>query len=265
MPKKIVFATMKGGTGKTTLSYTIGCFLARDNKVLMIDCDPQCNISVTLGMDIYNEKLPSIADIFETFDIEPDDIYTPSPLDELPNLDLIPSTLFLSVSETALATKAMREMFLTNYIERYKDWFDYYDYIIFDTNPGMGIVNQNAFFACDHIILSADPSACSALGGDIFMRLWKDILIFDKNQPLKIDAFILNNMEYTNASRDIIKYVREHAYFKDIVLTQQVPHLTAFKESISEQKPLFLMAKKNSTAIRAIESVIEELKERGVL
>ena len=62
--KIITFAAIKGGVGKTTLSYNFGEWLAKqDKRVLLVDADSQCSLSQTYG--IYNTK-QNIADIFES-------------------------------------------------------------------------------------------------------------------------------------------------------------------------------------------------------
>jgi len=272
MSKKICFATLKGGVGKTTLSYMIGCSLARTAKVLMVDLDPQCNLSANFNKDIFSkDAFFTIGDIFpdphlNLPEVEPGDLILKSGIEKLPDLDLIASNMYLYGSELALAQQSMREQKISLYLKEHQDFFDYYDYIIFDCSPSMGLINQNAFFACDHIILVTDPDCNSARGGDVFMELWDGIRM--KGTPSKIDALIMNSLERTKVTKELINYIQEHKVFSKIVLQNTVPHLTAFKESILLNLPVCLNPKRTASvkaADAAIENVIDELIERGIL
>lgn len=65
--KIITFGTLKGGTGKTTSAFNIASCLAEDYKVLLIDCDPQGNLSQDAGIDIADQDAISIKNVFESY------------------------------------------------------------------------------------------------------------------------------------------------------------------------------------------------------
>ena len=172
--KVISCGTLKGGTGKTMVAFNIAGLLAENHKVLMIDNDPQCNLSDSAGIDTANQDIKSVRDIYEDPKVDPREIIFKSPVKELPNLDIIPSHLRLTGTEMQLVSRAGREQILGHYIEDNIDVFGQYDYIICDTNPSMGIVNQNAFLAAESIILVSDVSRKAVQGAQLFMYLWEE-------------------------------------------------------------------------------------------
>ncbi len=269
--KIITVATMKGGTGKTTICFNIAGILAEKYKVLVIDLDQQCNLSANIGFDIFDRSASSVADLFDDASTDPVSITVVHPIPELPNLDVIPSTMFLNGTELRLVSVYMREQLLKSYIEKNAEFFNYYDYIMFDTPPNIGICTQNALHISDHIILVTDPDCNSARGTDVFLALWNEAIAMSGGEN-HIDALILNNMERTKMSAMTDEYIRNHEVFSHIKLNTMVPHSTRFKECAEQNKPISLIATKNkkdeqsrAKAEQAIRDVITELKERGIL
>ena len=82
-------------------------------------------------------------------------------------------------------------------LKRIAVFFNYYDYIIFDTPPSMGLCTQNALHISDHIILVTDPDCNSARGADVFLELWTQAKSMAEDKATHVDALILNNMERT--------------------------------------------------------------------
>ena len=157
--KVIAFGTLKGGTGKTTVAYNIGGILAEEHKVLFIDVDPQCNLSDNAGVDTANQEGVTIRNVFESPNkTAPEDVITSEPMWQLPNLDIIASHIRLTATELQLVSAPAREKILKKWIAKNKGVLSKYDYIILDTNPSMGILNQNAFMAADSIILVSNVS-----------------------------------------------------------------------------------------------------------
>ena len=266
--KIITFATMKGGTGKTTCCYNISCTLAKDSKVLVIDCDPQGNLSSNFRWDVFDENTCTISDLYRNLDISPEDII--QPIDTIENLDLIPSSMYLYGTEVELASKSFRETMLSTYLQMNMGFFAQYDYILMDTGPSMGLINQNAFNATDSIILVTDPDVNGAQGADIFVKLWNTVRDTRASSDDKIAGLIINNMEKTNISKSLMEYINEHERFSDLVFEQTVPHTTRFKECAEQNLPIYLLETKSGDkakgkAIDSIYNLIEEMKNRGIL
>lgn len=270
--KFITFATMKGGTGKTTTCYQLACCIARTANVLLIDLDPQGNLSSNFKFDNFSEdpSVRSVADIFENLNTDPFDILVPQPLEACPTLDLIPSHMLLNGTELYIMSKTSREQILKTYIQKNIAFFSSYDYILFDTGPNMGIINQNAFFVSDHIVLVCDPDVNSARGASLFMKLWnmaRECSVVENH----VDALIVNNVERTKMTNKLDAYLKEHPLFKDITLMSRIPHTTRYKECTEQNVPIYLLNTKGrqeeesrQKAESSINNVMQELIERGI-
>lgn len=271
--KIISFATMKGGTGKTTCCFNIAGKLALQGySVLVIDCDAQCNISSNFCFDIFDSEAYTVADILEDIDTDPLDVLLVSPIEEIEKLDLFPSTMFLFGTEVNLFSRPGRELLLKRYIQKHKDFFDQYDYILLDTGPNMGVVNQNAFLVSDSIVLITDPDCNSAKGADVFVSLWDNIRKDLDLEPTNVKALIINNVERTKMTNKLKDYISSHEMFSKIMITASIPHSTRFKEATEQNVPIHLLNVKTKQerisklkAQESIELLYEELKERDIL
>ena len=189
--KVIAIGTLKGGTGKTTMTFNMLGTLAERGKVLAIDIDPQCNLSNNIGIDISEDEVYSCLDIFESTNVKPELLVVEAPIAQIPNLDIIPSSIRLVATELRIGGRAGRERILQNYLEDHSEFFSKYDYILIDTNPSMGIVNQNAFLAADSIVLVTDVDENSRVGLKLFIDLW-DAIRHDLRKADNVKAIVLN-------------------------------------------------------------------------
>jgi cellulose biosynthesis protein BcsQ len=99
--KVIVFGTLKGGTGKTTVAFNVGGILAEEHKVLFIDVDPQSNLSDNVGIDTADQNGWTIRDVFrEPLKTKPKDVITKTPMWQFENLDIIASHIRLTATES---------------------------------------------------------------------------------------------------------------------------------------------------------------------
>ncbi len=145
MGRIISISNHKGGVGKTTSVVNIGAGLANlGKKVLLIDVDPQANMTVSLGVE------PTGDTIYEALkgetELKPINIYE--------NLDIVPSTLDLSGAEIELSSEPGREYILQELVEPFKDK---YDFIIYDCPPSLGLLTVNAFTAAEEVIIPIQP------------------------------------------------------------------------------------------------------------
>ncbi|MBQ7747299.1 MAG: ParA family protein, partial [Spirochaetia bacterium] len=148
MGKIIVFSNQKGGVGKTTTAVNLGAYIAdMGKKVLLIDFDPQGNLSTFAGLDkdapgIY-EAIAGIKDI--------KDVIQKTPVE---NLYGIGSNVNLSGAAIELATVDNREKYLKITLDEIKEG---YDYIFIDSPPSLGLLSLNCLVASDYIII---PMQC---------------------------------------------------------------------------------------------------------
>lgn len=265
--KIITMATLKGGAGKSINTFNIAGILAETKKVCLIDIDPQCNLSSNCGIDVSNREMLTIKDIFDNppkMQPKATDVLIKSPIAELPNLDIIPSSILLFKTEMNMSNKGNREHILKYFIESNKDTFGAYDYIFIDTNPSMSIININAFYIADEILLSSDVSSNSISGAELFCALWderREELFKDDN----IAALIICNYDKrTNLGKDLIEFTRSEDFSKDLVLSSIIPATVKLKDTEIKHKPINILH--NGSGIhKAFKDVINELEERRVL
>lgn len=263
--KIIAFGTLKGGTGKTTTAFNVGGVLAEKHKVLFIDMDPQSNLSDNAGVDTTVQDGATIRDVFsEPKHTKAVDVITKHPLEQLPNMDIIASHIRLTATELQLVATAGRETILQKWINKNRPALEEYDYIIIDTNPSMGIVNQNAFMAADEIILVSNVSKKAIQGAQLFMYLWGEIC---ENMEVedKTHALIINDCDMRlNATKNIIEYYNDDEDFKEIVLKATIPSRVDVLNTETMYLPINFTAPE-SEACEAFRRVVNELKERNVL
>lgn len=263
--KIIAFGTLKGGTGKTTVAFNVGGILAEEHKVLFVDVDPQANLSDNVGVDTTDQDGASVKNVFsDPIHASAADVITKEPMWQLPNLDIIASHIRLTATELQLVATAGRERILQRWIERNKKTLEQYDYIIFDTNPSMGIVNQNAFMAADSIILVSDVSKKAIQGAQLFSYLWGEVCENTERED-NISALIINNFDARiKMSGDIKEYYKDDEDFGKLVLDSVIPSRVKIKDTEVKYLPINLTAP-SSSECEAFRNVVSELKERRVL
>lgn len=254
--KKIVFGTLKGGTGKTMTTFTTSWLLAEmGKKVLAVDVDPQANLSSNFNI---SEKNDTIIDVFEIEGIEPHEVIRKT---KHKNIDLIPSNVMLTSTEMKLITLAGREYILSDFINDNLDYFENeYDYILIDTNPSMSVVNQNAFIAADAIILVNEPGQHSLDGSKTFMKLWSNI-----TKRLKIEnnikGFLINRYRKCNIADEFIEFCNSDETIKELLFKSVIPTNVKLTETEVEKTGINLYSKR-SKGYAAYKNFVNELIER---
>ena len=141
--KTIALFNQKGGVGKTTSAANIGAGLARLGKrVLLIDMDPQANLTYSLGLDPFSLD----ASIYELLDGKAalaDTIRTRD------GFDLIPAAIQLAGAELHFAGVPGREMLLRDVLQETAG----YDYALIDCPPSLGLLTLNALTACQTVYI----------------------------------------------------------------------------------------------------------------
>ena len=183
--KTISFMNLKGGTGKTASVVTIGHILSTlDKKVLLIDNDPQANLTSLLQEDVNildnftnllnGETIKDQNTITELYQNTNKDINCCIKHTRYNNLDFISSSLLLSKSEELLKAdvKSPQQFRLKNHLSKLHT---NYDYIIIDCSPALSILNINALVSSDLVYIPTRTDEGSLNGVAMTLDLIRDI------------------------------------------------------------------------------------------
>ncbi len=266
MAKIIALANQKGGVGKTTTAINLASSLAvLEQKVLLIDADPQANATSGMGFDIRQVKTSIYECLIE--DVDPNDIILNS---QVENMDLIPSHIDLVGAEIEMTNMPAREKILNNVIRRIEPG---YDFIFIDCSPSLGLITLNALTAADSVLI---PVQCEYYALEGLGKLLNTIKIVQNrlNTKLEIEGFLLTMYDARlRLSNQVVEEVKKH--FQKMVFDTIIQRNIRLSESPSFGKPVVmydvnstgavnylnlareLLQKNNMTRISSSEKVIE--------
>jgi chromosome partitioning protein len=161
----IAIANQKGGVGKTTAAMNLGAALSeKGKKVLLIDEDPQANLTSYLGVTPgagLHESVHTLEEIFLSKRLIDSQTARQFIVSTDSGVDLVPSDGALSGAEYYLFTRPDRENVLSRLISIVKDQ---YDFIFIDTPPNLNLLTLNALCACDYVLIPVQPEFFSLEG-----------------------------------------------------------------------------------------------------
>ena len=157
-PKARIIAVVnqKGGVGKTTTVINVGAALSQlGNKVLLVDLDPQGNLSVSAGVP------PQGLEDNTIFEVLKDVLPVKEAIYKAKKFDILPANINLSGAEVELSGTAGREFLLREALETIQDD---YDYILIDCSPSLGILTLNALVAAKEVFIPLQPEYLAMQG-----------------------------------------------------------------------------------------------------
>jgi chromosome partitioning protein len=219
MPRVISFANQKGGVAKTTTTLNLGVAFAEHGlKVLLVDLDPQGNLTMSQGLNPDSMER-SIFDV----------LVHRLPIQEVihhAEVDLAVSSIDLAGAELALSSMIGRERALEKALAEVKDA---YDYVLIDTPPSLGLLTINALVASTGVIV---PVQCEYLSLRGLVQLENTLSMIRENlNPVVEIEGILPTMfdSRTLHSREAVEILQEN--FGDLVFDTKIRKTVRYAEA----------------------------------
>lgn len=229
--RTIAITNQKGGVGKTTTAINLSaCIASMGKKVLMVDMDPQGNATSGVGI----EKLQIENCVYDILvdGVDPESVVRPGPVE---GMDVIPSTLDLAAAEIELASELSRENRLRSGLDTLRE---YYDYILIDCPPALGLLTINSLSAADEALI---PIQCEfyALEGLVYLLRTIQRVKQHVNPTLKIAGVLLTMFDVrTNLAKDVEAEVRRE--YPSMTFHTVIPRTVRLSEAPGFGKPIIL-------------------------
>jgi chromosome partitioning protein len=217
--KVIAFANQKGGVAKTTTTLNLGVALGElGNRVLLIDLDPQGNLTMSQGMnpdaidrsmfDVLVHRVP-ISDVVHSVEV-----------------DIAVASIDLAGAELALSALIGRERALDKALVEVRER---YDFILIDTPPSLGLLTINAFVAATSVIV---PVQCEYLSLRGLVQLENTLAMVRENlnPEVRVEGIVPTMYDgRTLHAREAIEILEEH--FGDLVFKTRIRKTVRYAEA----------------------------------
>lgn len=255
LAKVISISNQKGGVGKTTTAVNVAACLGQlGKKTLIVDADPQGN--ATSGVAIDKRKVK-----FSTYNILVDELKAEDCIIETPyeNLHILPSSLDLAAAELEIASKKNRESLLKNALIGVKS---YYDYIIIDCPPSLGLITANALTASDTFLV---PIQCEYYALEGLTQLMSTVRRIKRqyNSTIDIEGVLLTMYDgRLNLTQQVVEEVKK--FFPRKVFKTVIPRGVRLSEAPSFGMPVIYYDKSCKGSVAYTEVAKEIIaKERN--
>lgn len=253
MGRVIAVANQKGGVGKTTTAINLAACLAEaEQKVLVVDMDPQGNTTSGFGIDKNSLELTVYDVLIGECEIEEcmiKQVY--------PNLDIIPSNVDLSGAEIELIGVEMKEYILKWQVERL---LEQYDFVIIDCPPSLSMLTINAMTTANTVLV---PIQCEFYALEGLSQLIHTINLVKRrlNPELELEGVVFTMYDArTNLSLQVVENVKNNLH--QTIYKTIIPRNVRLAEAPSHGVPITVYDTK-STGAESYRELAQEVIRRG--
>ena len=245
----IAIINQKGGTGKTTTAINLGSALASlKKKVLIIDLDPQANLSYSFGIKSPNGTITEVLQGKKTLQ---------AILVKKERLSIAPSSISLADLEISLVNKLGREKLLKERLKGLKG----YDYVFIDSPPSLSILTVNALNAASEVLIPLQMEILSLQGLAQLLETVNEVRRV-LNRNLKIKGIVPSMYDgRRRLSDEVLKEIGKN--FKEKVFKTHIRECVKIAEAPSFAKSILTYAPSSHGAEDYIKLAKEFIKEGG--
>lgn len=249
MIRRLAVFNMKGGVGKSTTAYNLAAGLVKfkQERVLLVDIDPQGNSSAALGIpiwqlqtqlkDVLQHKIPLLQVVMTT----------------AAGVDVVPSNILLAEEEIPISGRPGRELLLKKALVPFENQ---YDFVVIDCPPNVGVFSINALMASDGVIIPVDMSYLGLLGIQGIERaiaLVRDSL----DHPIRITGVLATRFDgRNNLSKEVFASLQSH--FEGQMFKSVIPETVKLREAPSHRQSIFEYDPQGAGA-KAYRELVEEV------
>jgi chromosome partitioning protein len=228
MARTIAVAVPKGGAGKTSTTLNLGASLAaRGQRVLLIDFDPQGNLSLSLRAAPGSPSLYTvIREFISSWEPHLERVIQPS---TIANVDIVPTDVWLNEADEELRGADRREYVLQKLLEPIAPA---YDFVIIDTLPYFGMLVKNALVAADELIIPMQAEFLATQSIEMMLKLVERIQRSGLNPLLRVLGVLVTQVDLrTNMGRQAEGYARSEFLGRAPIFTSIVKRTVRMAES----------------------------------
>lgn len=250
MKKVITFALQKGGVGKTSISVSVAVALAQNNyRTLLIDSDPQGNATTWLDIQEMNLELADV--LMRKCSVKEAILPT-----KVKNLSIVPTAALGSELRVYSKTEANgRPMILRRILREIKDDFDY---VIIDTSPAFGPLEESCLLASDEAITVLNIDEFSTDGLITFHTNIESLADRHDTDKVFMNKIILNGRDFRlSQQNDYVQKITNSSDFKFYI----IPVDQSFKKAQAVHYPIQLLTETKKETLSVISQLTNDILE----